>query len=201
MNKRSSSIRRRSTISAELPRPQQRIEDVRRIHEAPGEVTAFLQRNDGCKIDICEYKNNRPTTSFDRKLDCLLRRVLVCPNEGWLSEESCDDLRRLGHERVWFVDPLDGTLEFIQGLPEWSVSIGLVEQGQAVASGVLNPSTGEILVGSIETGLVTAMMKQLRFEQRCCVSKPNGACVQRDPAVGVPQQLLKRLHVLSVRPQ
>jgi myo-inositol-1(or 4)-monophosphatase len=52
------------------------------------------------------------------------------------------------------VDPLDGTKEFLQGIPEWCVSIGLVEDGVAVAGGVANPSTGEVYLGSVETGLV-----------------------------------------------
>ena len=52
------------------------------------------------------------------------------------------------------MDPLDGTKEFLQGIPEWCVSIGLVEDGVAVAGGVANPSTGEVYFGSVETGLV-----------------------------------------------
>ncbi len=42
----------------ELTHPQQRIEDIRRVHDAIGEVAAFLQRNDGGEIETCEYKNN-----------------------------------------------------------------------------------------------------------------------------------------------
>jgi myo-inositol-1(or 4)-monophosphatase len=54
---------------------------------------------------------------------------------------------------VWVVDPIDGTRQFVEGIPEWCVSIGLVEDQQAVAGGVLNPSTGEIFLGSVKTGL------------------------------------------------
>ena len=63
-----------------------------------------------------------------------------------------DDLARLDRERVWVVDPLDGTREFIEGIPEWSVSIGLVEQGQPVAGGIYNPSTDQLVLGATDRG-------------------------------------------------
>ena len=51
------------------------------------------------------------------------------------------------------VDPIDGTREFVDGIPEWCVSIALVEEHEVVAGGVLNPTTGEMFLGSMETGL------------------------------------------------
>ena len=46
------------------------------------------------------------------------------------------------------VDPLDGTREFVTGIPEWCVSIGLVVDGEPVAGGICNPATGETIVGA-----------------------------------------------------
>ena len=54
---------------------------------------------------------------------------------------------------MWIVDPLDGTREFVAGIPEWCVSIGLVENGEAVAGGILNPATGQRFVGAVGHGL------------------------------------------------
>src|SRR5699024_5246262 len=51
------------------------------------------------------------------------------PNDGFLSEEAVDDLDRLGKERVWIVDPLDGTKEFATGRQDWAVHIALVIDG------------------------------------------------------------------------
>jgi myo-inositol-1(or 4)-monophosphatase len=82
-----------------------------------------------------------------------LREALLREGEGWLSEESADDLVRLERQRVWIVDPLDGTLEFVAGIPEWCVSIGLVENGRVIAGGIANPATGETFLGSLENGL------------------------------------------------
>jgi len=74
--------------------------------------------------------------------------------EGWLSEESADDLSRLDKSRVWVVDPLDGTREFVKGLPEFCVSIGFVENGKPVAGGIYNPAIKETFLGAVDAGLL-----------------------------------------------
>ncbi len=94
-----------------------------------------------------------PVTEADRAVDRALREALPEPGEGWLSEESADDRSRLQARRVWVVDPIDGTREFVEGIPEWCVSIGLIEDGEPVAGGILNPATGEVVVGARETGV------------------------------------------------
>jgi myo-inositol-1(or 4)-monophosphatase len=84
----------------------------------------------------------------------VLRQALLREGEGWLSEESADDLSRLDKSRVWVVDPLDGTREFVMGLPEFCVSIGFVENGRPVAGGIYNPATRETIIGSIDSGVL-----------------------------------------------
>jgi myo-inositol-1(or 4)-monophosphatase len=101
-----------------------------------------------------EYKAGYdPVTKVDRILDTLLQKTLLRNGEGWLSEESTDDLSRLGCKQVWVVDPLDGTREFVAGVPEFCVSIALVEDGRAVVGGILNPATEEVFLGSLDSGL------------------------------------------------
>jgi myo-inositol-1(or 4)-monophosphatase len=101
-----------------------------------------------------EYKaGHDPVTEADRQLDAVLRKELLRDGEGWLSEESVDDLSRLDCSRVWVVDPLDGTREFIAGIPEFCASIAMVENGRAVAGGILNPATNETFLGSLDSGL------------------------------------------------
>jgi myo-inositol-1(or 4)-monophosphatase len=94
-----------------------------------------------------------PVTEADRAVDRVLSRMLPRDGEGWLSEESADDARRLSARRVWAVDPLDGTKEFVEGLPEWCVSVGLVEDGRPVAGGIANPATGEVFLGAAGCGV------------------------------------------------
>ncbi|HET9180820.1 MAG TPA: inositol monophosphatase family protein [Candidatus Angelobacter sp.] len=128
-----------------------RNQDIERIKEAFDVVTSFLA--DPGNIEAARKTQGSLTTSLDRDIDQILHALLPRGDEGWLSEETPDDLQRLERRRIWIVDPLDGTREFLLGLPEWCISIGLIEDGKAVAGGVLNPSTGEMFLGSDETGL------------------------------------------------
>lgn len=82
-----------------------------------------------------------------------LREALQRPGEGWLCEEHADDKSRLDCSVVWVVDPVDGTIEFISALPEWSISVGLVVDGTAIAGGIYNPETNELFLGSKGLGL------------------------------------------------
>ncbi len=133
--------------------PQERREDLERIEralEAAGRVLEDFTPGD---VEVNLKRGGDPVTEADRRLDEVLLDLLPADGEGWLSEETRDDRSRLECERVWVVDPLDGTREFIQGIPEWCVSIGLVERGRAVAGGILNPAAGELFLGSLETGI------------------------------------------------
>ena len=101
-----------------------------------------------------EYKiGHDPVTEADRALDAVLRQNLLRDGEGWLSEESVDDPIRLQRSRVWVVDPLDGTREFVKGIPEFCVSIGFVENGRPMAGGIYNPATDETFLGAIDCGV------------------------------------------------
>ncbi len=130
-----------------------RLDDMKRIHRALDKASAIFAELSGlpCRVDI---KNcGDPFTEADKKVNEALRAMLPQRGEGWLSEESLDDKARLAVRRVWVVDPLDGTREFVAGLPEWSISIALVEDGQAVVGGVRNPATGETIIGAVGHGV------------------------------------------------
>ena len=64
------------------------------------------------------------------------------PQDGMLSEEASDDLARLKKDRVWIVDPLDGTKEFATGRQDWAVHIALVENGIPIHAAVGLPDKG-----------------------------------------------------------
>src|SRR5262252_8867710 len=102
-----------------------------------------------------EYKiGHDPVTEADRAVDAVMRQKLLRDGEGWLSEESADDMSRLSKSRVWVVDPLDGTREFVQGIPEFCASIGFVENGRPVAGGICNPATNETIIGAVDCGIL-----------------------------------------------
>jgi myo-inositol-1(or 4)-monophosphatase len=140
-------------------------EIVERIHAAIEASRPVFARFTPGAIET-EYKiGHDPVTEADRALDAVLRKELLRDGEGWLSEESVDDPIRLQRSHVWVVDPLDGTREFVKGIPEFCVSIGFVENGRPVAGGIYNPATDETFLGSLDSG-VTYNGKASRPSQR-----------------------------------
>jgi myo-inositol-1(or 4)-monophosphatase len=122
--------------------------DLERIESAlkvAGEILSGFQSGN---VAAVHKENLDPVTEADLAVDRALRELLVQDGDAWLSEETADDAMRLQARRVWVVDPLDGTREFVEGLPEWCVSIGLVEDGRAVAGGVLNPAADFLAIGA-----------------------------------------------------
>ncbi|MCQ9344182.1 3'(2'),5'-bisphosphate nucleotidase CysQ [Corynebacterium sp. 153RC1] len=70
------------------------------------------------------------------------------PDDGFLSEEAADNPERLGKDRVWIIDPLDGTKEFATGRQDWAVHIALVEQGIPTHAAVGLPDLGVVFHSS-----------------------------------------------------
>jgi myo-inositol-1(or 4)-monophosphatase len=116
-----------------------------------GEIIMKYYRND---YEIKEKGYHNPVTTADNEADSFLKSELTNarPNYGWLSEETVDSYDRLEKERVWIVDPLDGTKEFIEGVPQFVVSIALVENGLPIIGVLHNPVTKEIFHASKDDG-------------------------------------------------
>ena len=87
-----------------------------------------------------------PVCEVDLEVDALLRDRLsaLLPDAGWLSEETADKPDRLQHRRIWVVDPIDGTRDYIRSRPGWAVSIALVEDGRATIGVLDAPERGEV---------------------------------------------------------
>jgi myo-inositol-1(or 4)-monophosphatase len=127
--------------------------ELKRIEEglrAAGEILAELRARD---LKIERKERNDPVTEADLRVDAALRELLPRDGEGWLSEETADDASRLSCERVWVVDPIDGTREYVADIPEWCVSIGLVEEGRPLAGGIYNPATDQLILGGVGRGV------------------------------------------------
>ena len=95
-------------------------------------------------------KDRSPVTTADLEVNRVLHEMqeTYFPDDGWLSEESPDDPARLEKARVWIVDPIDGTKAYVNKLPEYCISVGLVEAGMPVLGAVLNPSTDELFTAT-----------------------------------------------------
>ena len=128
-------------------------ETLQRIQSAMDAAREVFSRFTAGAIEA-EYKaGHDPVTEADKALDAVLHKELLREGEGWLSEETVDDFSRLEKRRVWVVDPLDGTREFVAGIPEFCVSIAMVEDGKPIAGGIYNPATKEAFLGSLESGV------------------------------------------------
>lgn len=96
-----------------------------------------------------------PVTVADREASELIVAGLraAFPDDGILSEELLDNADRLSCERVWIIDPIDGTSEYVKGSPDYCVSIGLSVGGRAVLGVVLAPERRELFTGVVGEGV------------------------------------------------
>jgi len=90
------------------------------------------------------FSDREPVTEADRVANDLIVNGLQreFPDDGILAEESVDTAHRLGKQRVWMIDPLDGTTGFIDGNGDFAVQIGLAQNSEAVLGVVYQPVTG-----------------------------------------------------------
>jgi len=95
-----------------------------------------------------------PVCDVDIAVDAFLRERLAMldPQAAWLSEETIDDPVRLGRRRVWIVDPIDGTRDYLRRRDGWCVSAALVEDGQPILGVLVAPSRGETWVAEAKKG-------------------------------------------------
>jgi myo-inositol-1(or 4)-monophosphatase len=106
-------------------------------------------------FDVHIKDDRSPVTTADLEVNRVIRDMQEThfPDDGWLSEESPDDPARLGKTRVWIVDPIDGTKAYVNKLPEYCISVGLVEAGMPVLGAIYNPSTDELFTAIVGQGL------------------------------------------------
>ena len=132
----------KNTVTGELDLTRE-VEYARTAALAAGEI---LMRYYGTQYEIGSKGKNNPVTIADTEADSKIKEILThhFPDYGWLSEETVDNDDRLAKQRVWIVDPLDGTKEFINQVPEFCVAIGLSDHGEPVVGVSYNPVTKEM---------------------------------------------------------
>ncbi len=108
------------------------------------EVLRYYQKND---LHI-EDKSAGPVTQADRSSHASICHFLEasCPSDSVLSEEAGEH-PELQTPRIWIVDPLDGTREFIEGIGEFSVMVGLAVYGSACLGAVFRPDADTLYLG------------------------------------------------------
>ncbi|MFC3712051.1 3'(2'),5'-bisphosphate nucleotidase CysQ [Sphingoaurantiacus capsulatus] len=108
----------------------------------------------GGAVETWEKGPNNPVCEADLALDRLLHERLLGarPAYGWLSEETADDAERLGRRRLWVVDPIDGTRDFLRGRTGWAVSVALVEDGVPILAALYAPARQQFFVAEAGKG-------------------------------------------------
>ena len=106
------------------------------------------------KLDVTHKSPNNPVTKADYEANEKIKEILTLkyPDFGWLSEETKDSSERLKKEYVWIIDPIDGTKEFIEGIPNFSISIGLVQNGIPILGVLYNPASEELFYAKKNQG-------------------------------------------------
>lgn len=128
------------------------LDDTVQITRAAG---AAIMRYYRAAFDVRDKAPDNPVTDADLAADTLLREQLLTllPEAGWLSEETADNPARLDRQLVWVVDPLDGTKEFVLGIPEFAVSVALVEAGRPIIGVIYNPASAELYTAERGAGV------------------------------------------------
>jgi myo-inositol-1(or 4)-monophosphatase len=114
--------------------------------QAAREAGAIVRRYYERGVRVAEKGPDNPVTRADLEANACIQALVgaAFPDDGWLSEETADSQERLGRRRVWVVDPLDGTKEFIQHIPEFCVCVALVEAGRPVVAVEYNPAADRL---------------------------------------------------------
>ena len=118
------------------------LEAVSRIAAEAGRVAA-ARCGDGFRR--WEKAPGQPVCDIDLEVDQFLRGALeaLAPDAGWFSEETVDVPGRVDCARLWVVDPIDGTRDYLRQRSGWCVSVALVEQGAPVLGVLDAPARGE----------------------------------------------------------
>jgi len=107
---------------------------------AAGEIAMRYYRGG---FDVTIKADQTPVTQADREAERAITGILgrAFPDWGFLGEEFG---AAGAPERRWIIDPIDGTKNFVRGIPIWAVLIALEERGEITTGVVLNPITGEL---------------------------------------------------------
>src|SRR5215510_14734553 len=125
-----------SSHSSDLP---DELQTAKELAVGAGDI---LLEHYGRSIAVQWKGRGNPVTAADKAASFFITRELKArfPRDAVLSEEEKDDTSRLSKSRVWIVDPMDGTTEFVAGRDEFAVMIGLAVDGQPVLGVVYQPT-------------------------------------------------------------
>jgi len=119
-------------------------EILEKVKEVVREAGVEIMKKYGADNEIMKKKDKTLVTEVDLLSEKIILEGLKDFDYGILSEENLGANNRMGKERVWIIDPIDGTMDFIKKTGEFSVMIGLVENGKPILGVVYQPSEDKL---------------------------------------------------------
>ncbi len=118
------------------------------------EAATLVNSFKGKPLGVEHKAGGEPVSLADLESSALIVRRLgeAFPDDAILSEEIPDDSTRLNKSRVWMIDPIDGTRDFLRGEPGYVVMIGLCIDGRPKVGAVAQPVTGNVWLGAVGAG-------------------------------------------------
>ena len=128
--------------------------------QAANKAARVLKRDFG-EVENLQVSRKGPadfTTAADLRSEQILRKELskARPSYGFLFEEAGEVAGQAGESRRWIVDPLDGTTNFMHGLPHFAISIALEDAGDLVAAVVYDPIKDDLFTAEKGKGAAAA---------------------------------------------
>lgn len=105
-------------------------------------------------------EDKEPLTEADLKSDEIIQKKLVKTGYPILSEENSDDKSRLDYSKIWIIDPVDGTSDFVSKTGQFSIMIGLVEDNEAIGGVIFQPSENALCVAQKGKGCFLKTWKE-----------------------------------------
>lgn len=129
-------------------------QDLQLLIAAARTAGAIAQKHFRRDPEIWRKGDDSPVTEADIAIDRVLRTDLLAarPSYGWLSEETEDDAERLGADRVFIVDPIDGTRAFIDGQDSYAHALAVAERGRVIAGVVFLPEKDKLYAAAKGAG-------------------------------------------------
>ncbi|MDW8124393.1 MAG: inositol monophosphatase [Geminicoccaceae bacterium] len=179
--------------------------EIDRVRDAVREAGRIAMRFFGKRPERWEKGPGQIVTEADVAIDRFLHAALrrSGADDGWLSEETVDDRRRLERRRVWVVDPIDGTRSFAEGVPEFTISVALLVEDRPVLGFVYNPAKEELFEAVRGRGarlgghLLRASTAERLEGARICISRFEGR--RRNFAALLPRVALASLGSLAYK--
>tara|TARA_B100000953_G_scaffold293670_1_gene282464 strand:+ start:62 stop:901 length:840 start_codon:yes stop_codon:yes gene_type:complete len=143
--------------------------------------------------------DNSPITEADIKSNMIIQEVLSTTNIPILSEESVDNLARLKCEKIWIIDPLDGTSDFIEKGGEFTIMISLVQSGKPILGVIYWPTEDKLYVAQKNQGayeLFSGHWKKLNVNNISNLEKCH-AVLSRHHLSESDKKFIKKLNLLE----